>query len=279
MIKISVLIPSFNRASTLSRALDSVLAQTCSAEEIIVIDDGSTDNTQEFLKQKYPQVIYLYQKNKGVSAARNLGVRHAKGNWLAFLDSDDAWLDSKLKIQCDALLAAPEYKICHTEEIWIRNGVRVNQMKKHQKFGGSIFQKCLPLCVISPSSVLIEKNIFVQAGLFDESYRACEDYELWLRLCSFLPVLFIDLPQIYKYGGHADQLSRQFWGMDRFRVAAINKTIQYSSLSEDNRVAAISTLLSKVTILQLGAKKHHNTELLEYCNQLRALYLPEGDIE
>ncbi|VAW71212.1 Putative N-acetylgalactosaminyl-diphosphoundecaprenol glucuronosyltransferase [hydrothermal vent metagenome] len=274
MIKVSVLIPSFNRASTLSRALDSVLAQTQSAAEIIVIDDGSTDNTQELIQQKYPQVVYLYQDNKGVSAARNLGIKQSKGDWLAFLDSDDAWLDSKLKIQCEALLKEPEFKICHTEEIWIRNGTRVNQMKKHQKFGGEIFQKCLPLCVISPSSVLIEKNILEQVGLFDESYQACEDYELWLRLCAFLPVLFIESPQIYKVGGHEDQLSRKFWGMDRFRVAAIDKTIRHSTLSKNNKLAAIAMLLSKVDILQKGAKKHGNTELLDYCNRLLALYLP-----
>ncbi len=256
----------------MSRALDSVLAQTMPAFEIIVIDDGSTDDTRILLSQCYPEVTYLYQQNQGVSAARNAGIAAANGDWIALLDSDDVWLESKLEQQCTAILTAPEYEICHTEEIWIRNGVRVNQMKKHQKYGGSIFQKCLPLCVISPSSVLMKKSVFDQAGLFDESFPACEDYELWLRLCATLPVLYIEVPLIYKYGGHEDQLSRQFWGMDRFRVKAIDKTLRYCVLAEEDKLAAIVMLLKKVRILEKGAHKHNNRELLEYCERMRLIY-------
>lgn len=277
-IKISVIIPSYNRAKLLARALDSVLQQTRPVDEIVVVDDGSTDETRALLEEQYPMVNYFFQSNRGVSAARNTGIEQSSGNWIALLDSDDSWAKTKLEEQCQAISAMPEYRICHTEEIWIRNGVRVNQMQKHKKYGGQIFQKCLPLCVISPSSVLIARSVFRQAGLFDESYRACEDYELWLRLCASRPVLFVETPLTNKYGGHDDQLSRKYWGMDRFRVSALDKTIRELQLAEADKVAAISMLLSKVEILKTGAIKHNNKELLRYCEQMQSSYREQNGI-
>lgn len=254
-MNISVIIPSYNRAHILERALSSVQAQTLAPVEIIVVDDGSTDNTASFMQQQFPGCRYIHQENQGVSSARNHGIRAAKGEWLAFLDSDDEWLPGKLAAQKEALEAAPEMKICHTEEIWIRNGRRVNPMKKHAKIGGHIFRHCLPLCAISPSSVVIHHSIFKEAGLFDESLPACEDYDLWLRICAHHPVKFIDTPQIMKYGGHEDQLSRHYWGMDRFRIQALEKIIADPRLSTENRQAAIEMLVEKAGIFAQGAEK------------------------
>ncbi len=181
MTTISVIIPTYNRAHTLSRALDSVLAQTHPADEVIVIDDGSTDSTVELLQNSYPNVTLIQQQNRGVSAARNSGIRASHSEWVALLDSDDEWLPDKLNKQLALVSQQPEYKIIHSDEIWIRYGVRVNQMKKHIKKGGWIFQDCLPLCAISPSAVMIHRSVFDDVGLFDESLPACEDYDLWLR--------------------------------------------------------------------------------------------------
>ncbi len=101
-------------------------------------------------------------------------------------------------------------RVCHTDEIWIRNGRRVNARKKHGKKGGWIFQHCLPLCAMSPSSIMIHRDVFTALGGFDERLPACEDYDLWLRITARYPVLFTRQPLIEKYGGHDDQLSRKY---------------------------------------------------------------------
>ncbi|NOQ35372.1 MAG: glycosyltransferase [Methylococcaceae bacterium] len=255
----SVIIPSYNRAELLNRALKSVYAQTHSPDEVIIIDDGSTDNTRELISKNYPHASYLYQENKGVSAARNTGIQEATGEWLAFLDSDDEWLPDKLATQINALNTS-DFKVCHTEEIWIRNGVRVNQMQKHKKSGGWIFKQCLPLCAMSPSSIIIHRDIFKQIGLFDTSFPACEDYDLWLKITARYPVLFIEEPQIKKYGGHENQLSQQYWGMDRFRIQALENIINSGCLEADNKAAAIKVLLKKAKIYQKGALKRGKDE-------------------
>lgn len=243
MPKLSVVIPTYNRAALISRALDSVLAQSRQADEILVVDDGSTDNTMDVISDRYPRISLLRQENKGVSAARNLGIRHAKGEWIALLDSDDEWKPDKLEKQLQILKDNPDYRICHSNETWIRHGIRVNPMKKHRKYGGHIFRHCLPLCVISPSSVVIHRTVFDDIGYFDESLPACEDYDLWLRICSRYPVLYLDEELITKYGGHTDQLSHKHWGMDRFRIFSLEKIISDPMLGESKRDAAIRIML------------------------------------
>ncbi len=271
-MKISVIIPTYNRTQVLGRAVQSVLNQTLPAHEIIVVDDGSSDNTPVLMAESFPQCIYLQQPNRGVSAARNRGIELATGDWLAFLDSDDEWLSGKLEAQRDMLKRHPDIKICHTEEIWIRNGKRVNQMNKHAKSGGNIFQKCLPLCVISPSSVIIHRSLFEQVGNFDEQLPACEDYDLWLRICANHPVAFVEQPQIKKYGGHADQLSQFHWGMDRFRLKALEKILALNILNKEDRSAAILTLTSKAEILAQGAMKRGKTAEADAYMQIKNRY-------
>ena len=255
MVFLSIIIPTFNRSELLYRALNSVFMQTYSDYEVIVIDDGSTDGTAEMLQKNFTQVRYFYQSNKGVSASRNKGLELAKGRWIAFLDSDDEWLPHKLEKQISLLKAKPDYKICHTEEIWVRNGVRVNQMKKHRKTGGWIFPQCLPLCVMSPSSILIHHSVFDSIGNFDTSLPACEDYDLWLRITAKYPVLYIEEPQIKKYGGHEDQLSKKHWGMDRYRIQALQNIISGETLNNENKQKAIAMLLKKCKVFQKGALK------------------------
>jgi glycosyltransferase involved in cell wall biosynthesis len=269
---VSVIIPTYNRRQLLERAVDSVLAQTRPADEIIVIDDGSTDGTEVLVKKKYPGITYLPQNNHGVSHARNQGIRKAKGNWLAFLDSDDVWLPGKLEKQLNALSRQPPFKICHTGEIWIRKGRRVNPMKKHSKSGGDLFTRCLPLCVISPSTVILHHSLFRRYGMFDESLPVCEDYDMWLRLCAFIPVLFLPESLIIKYGGHRDQLSRKFWGMDRFRIQALEKIIADPALIEKKRLAAVQMILKKITIYLEGAIKREKQDDVKTFTALRKKY-------
>jgi glycosyltransferase involved in cell wall biosynthesis len=272
-MRISVIIPTFNRSRLICRAIDSVLAQTCTPDEIIVVDDGSTDDTFEKLQQQYPTNIKVYRcsENRGVSAARNLGIERSTGDWIALLDSDDEWLPDKLAQQVSALHKNP-LPVCHTDEIWIRKGVRVNQMKKHRKFGGDIFKHCLAMCAMSPSSIMLEKRIVLEAGGFDETLPACEDYDLWLKICAQTPVLYLQQPLIRKYGGHEDQLSAKHWGMDRFRIQSLDALLQTNVLCEEKRNLAIETLLRKLNILRKGAEKHNNQTMLSYCDLLLLKY-------
>jgi len=267
-----VIIPTYNRREELARSLKSVFEQTLPPKEVIVVDDGSTDGTAQWVRQTYPAAMLVEQENQGVSAARNSGIRHSSGPWLAFLDSDDAWLPKKLELQVEALQSATNMRLCHTEEIWIRNGRRVNQMKKHQKSGGWIFERCLKLCCVSPSSVVVKRELFEELGDFDESLPACEDYDLWLRICSREPVLYVEEPLIYKYGGHEDQLSRRYPAMDRFRIKALGKIAGASDLDNGKRNLARLEIKKRLEILIIGARKRGNDAwLLEFETQLYAI--------
>jgi glycosyltransferase involved in cell wall biosynthesis len=276
---VSVVIPTYNRSASLRRALGSVYAQTLSPDEVIVVDDGSTDDTPAWVESDYSGVKYLRQPHSGVSAARNRGIAAATGEWIAFLDSDDEWQPEKLERQMAALSEEPEYHLCHTNEVWIRRGRRVNEGKRHEKSGGWIFQRCLQLCVVSPSAVVVRRALLEKLGGFDESFPVCEDYDLWLRLCSRHPVLFLGEALTVKYGGHGDQLSRRYWGMDRFRVRAIENILAENVLSPEDRDAAVRALLDKAAVYIEGARKRGKTVEVEEYKALRVKYqnLSAGD--
>ncbi len=251
---ISVIIPTYNRGWILTEAIDSVLAQDYKNYELIVVDDGSTDNSREILDNYGQDIIVLRQANKGVSAARNRGIAEAGGQLVAFLDSDDLWLPRKLSRQVDFFKLNPNAVINQTEEIWIRNGVRVNPKDRHRKSSGMIFERSLGLCLVSPSAVMIKKTLFDAVGVFDESLPACEDYDLWLRISCRYPVHLIDTPLIIKRGGHADQLSKTP-GLDRFRIQSLGKIIEDGRLTETQYRTAVYSLQDKCAIYAGGCRK------------------------
>ena len=251
---ISVIIPTFNRLNYLERAIKSVLNQTISVDEIIVVDDGSNDGTSEFIRSKYPNLKYIFQLNRGVSAARNLGIAAAKSNWIAFLDSDDEWVNGKIKEQVTQLELNPEINFCHSNELWIRNGNEIKQKSSHKKFGGLIFDKCLDKCLISPSSVICRKSLLNNLKSFDEDLLICEDYDLWLRVTSQNPVLFIEKPLIIKYGGHQDQLSINNEGIERYHIKSLEKLIR-QDFPHKQETLMKNTLIKKLKIYANGAKK------------------------
>ena len=261
--KISVVIPTLNRINTLQRALDSVINQTYKPAEIIVVDNGSSDGTLKFLREQYPKITILTENKIGVSSARNKGIKKSINQWIALLDSDDAWHPRKLEIQTSMLDSAlKEYNLIHTDEVWFRNNKHINQMKKHKKQGGYIFERCLSLCCISPSSVLFKKNILDKVGLFDESLPVCEDYDMWLKICSSEEVLFAQDKLTYKYGGHKDQLSKSYWGMDRFRIKSIENIIQNFDLTYKQKKQAKKELIKKLKIIINGAFKRNNLSIV-----------------
>lgn len=276
-MQISVVIPSYNRRHTLERALQSVFEQTSTVDEVILVDDGSSDGSSGMVARQFPQVNVLRQPNLGVSAARNRGIASAQFEWIALLDSDDSWMPQKIELVREARQRHPEFVLYHSDEIWIRRGVRVNPKHKHRKSGGWIFESCLPLCAISPSASVISRATLEALGMFDEKLPACEDYDLWLRLCHQFPVHYIDKPLITKYGGHDDQLSQQYMAMDRFRIHALHRLLKTASLRPEYYRAAETTLLDKLEILIKGAAKHHNQALLDEFIPLRETWYGHGD--
>ncbi|MDJ0781747.1 MAG: glycosyltransferase [Desulfosarcinaceae bacterium] len=268
---VSAIIPTHNRAWCLARAVDSVLDQTFTDVELIVVDDGSTDDTAPLLANYGDRLKVIDQPNRGVSAARNTGVRAARGRWIALLDSDDHWLPNKLRTQLDWLDAHPDYRICQTEELWIRDGRRVNPRKRHRKFGGFIFERCLPLCLVSPSAVIIERRLLETVGGFDEALPACEDYDLWLRISCRHPIGLVDQPLLVKTGGHADQLSRTP-ELDKYRILALAKILRSGVLSPDQSAAALEMLTNKIGVYAGGCRKRgREAQALAYEGLLAAL--------
>ena len=269
--EISVIIPTYNRCDLLKRAINSVIKQTITPKEIIIVDNGSTDQTYQMVSSLFPEINYFIEKKRGVSAARNKGILESKSKWIAFLDSDDAWKPTKLEKQMEySVFNQDKYRIIHTDETWYRNKKFLNQLKKHKKSGGNIFKNSLQLCCISPSSVVLKKQIFDDYGLFDENLEVCEDYDMWIRITSKEEVGFLDSPLVLKYGGHCDQLSKKFWGMDRFRIKSLEKNLKNEHFSKSQKINVLDTLIEKLTIVSDGALKRGNKEIFKkYNDKLR----------
>jgi glycosyltransferase involved in cell wall biosynthesis len=269
---VSVIIPTYNRGWVVQEAIDSVLDQDFRDYELIVVDDGSNDNTQEILATYAEGITVLKQPNQGVSAARNSGISAASGQLIAFLDSDDLWLPGKLSSQVNFFKENDDAVINQTQEIWVRNGVRVNPKKRHHKFSGMIFERSLALCLVSPSAVMIRKSLFDTVGVFDEQLPACEDYDLWLRISCRYPVYLIDIPLIIKRGGHDDQLSRA-GGLDKYRIESLMKIIDSDLLTPQQYKAAVITLKEKSEIYAGGCRKRGRYKEAEYFASLAKKYM------
>ncbi|CCQ91109.1 conserved hypothetical protein [Nitrospina gracilis 3/211] len=278
--QISVIVPTFNRAWCLEETLASVRRQKFSSYELIVVDDASTDGTERLVKMFEGAQYIRLERNRGVSVARNAGLRRAKGQYICFLDSDDHWVENKLERQWEWMQTHPGCPACYTDEIWIRKGVRVNPAKKHRKYSGYIFQHCLPLCIISPSSIMLKREVLSRIGGFDEAMPACEDYDLWLRLTYLYPVQFLEEALIVKFGGHEDQLSARYWGMDRFRVYALEKLLVRQKPQGEARRGVLEMLVEKCGILEAGYRnrgKPSETETFLAARQHYAAMLGEED--
>ena len=274
---VSVIIPTFNRAWCVAKAIESVLNQDYPGNvELIVVDDGSTDRTQPLLQSFGDRISVLQQPNKGVSSARNMGIKKSSGAFIALLDSDDLWLPEKLSCQIDFFHAHPEAMICQTEEIWIRNGKRVNPKRKHKKPSGMIFEPSLHLCLVSPSAVMMRRSFFDIKGVFDESLPACEDYDLWLRTAVDMPIYLIDTPCIIKQGGHDDQLSSHH-SLDRYRIQSIAGLLEDDKegkvqLKRSQRTAALSMLHAKCRIYAQGCEKRGKQDEVDFCRKIQGLH-------
>jgi glycosyltransferase involved in cell wall biosynthesis len=272
MGKVSVVVPVYNRGKTIVRALDSILEQSMKPEEIIVVNDGSSDGTADVIKEYGNRITIINMpQNSGPSAARNEGVKYSQSEWIAFLDSDDCWEKDKLKSQKEYLDRYPFYQIMQSEEVWIRKGKRVNPCKHHEKKSGWIWGPSLHRCLVSPSGVMLKKSLFEQYGGFDENLPVCEDYDLWLKISRDNPVGLDSTMSVIKYGGHSDQLSHKFPAMDRFRV----KSLVAGLKNEEDpyfRQKIIAVLREKLSILIQGCEKRgKHSEADEYISIVESL--------
>ncbi len=275
MPRVAVIIPTFNRARQVVEAVESVLRQTYTDFELLVVDDGSTDDTAERLAPYASRLRLVRQENRGPSAARNRGVAETDSEFVAFLDSDDLWLLRKLERQLAWMRAHPGRLVCYTDEIWIRRGVRVNQRKVHHKHGGMIFAHSLPRCIVSPSSVLMRRQFFEEVGFFDEDLPVAEDYDLWLRAALRTRFGFLPEKLIVKRGGHEDQLSRR-WGIDRYRVQSLLRLLRSGELSPRQDRLVRCELERKCRILEQGFTKRGKAAEADLYRQIRLEWAGES---
>ena len=258
---VSVIITTYNRRHFLREAALSVLAQGYKDREVIVIDDGSTDGSEHEVRDL--PLRYEWKPNAGISSARNYGIALSGGEYIAFLDVDDLWMGHKLSRQMRAMEEGAA-ALCYTDEVWIRNGRRLNQKKRHQKYSGHIYEHCLELCLISASSAVIRRHVFEDRGLFDETMPVCEDYDMWLRITAKYSVLFLPEALITKRGGHEDQLSRQYEAMDRFRVTSLARMIESGQLTDEQKDLTLREIGRKCAILAAGAAKRGKEDEAAY---------------
>lgn len=263
-LPVSVIIPTFNRVDYLQRAVESVLKQSVPCHEIIVVDDGSTDATKDFvfnIAQKDRRIKYFFQENKGPAAARNLGIQKSKCDYIAFLDSDDHWHKKKLEIQYSQLSQNSNFFISHTYEKWFRRGKHLNQKKIHIPRDGNIFDHCLQICAVGMSTVMVKRELFDLIGYFDEMLRCCEDYDFWLRTSCRYQFLLVPERLTIKEGGRDDQVSYQYRvGMDKLRIASLLKLISNDQLNSSQKQLAVEELVKKAQIYGKGCVKHNNLE-------------------
>jgi glycosyltransferase involved in cell wall biosynthesis len=276
-MKIDIIIPTYNRADYLNRSIQSVLNQTNQDFDLIIVDDGSTDHTSKILEpyKSHSKIQIISQENRGVSAARNTGAKSGKNEWLAFLDSDDEWLNDKLENQINFLVKNPELHFLHSEEIWIRNNSRVNPKVKHSKSSNQLIERSLEFCLISPSTVVIKKELFNKFGGFDESLVVCEDFDLWNKILLSEKIGFIETPLINKYGGHSDQLSTTTKAMDYWRIKSLFNLYQRHTnlINEEFKFLILNIIESKSRLLLSNYKKYNNhiqyNEILELLKVLK----------
>ena len=253
--QVVVLIPTYQRKEQCAEAVKSVLGGTVQPSEILVIDDGSTDGTASYVEQLGDAVrVVVREENRGVASARNQGILASSQPWIALLDSDDRWTAEHLERLLEHLRRFPDLRIAQTREKWFRGGLRVNQKRRHAPPEGDIFLPSLGLCLVSSSAVIVHRDVFEHVGHYDERMPVCEDYDLWLRIACYYHFGLADVESVVKDGGREDQLSRRYWGMDRFRVFSLAKLL-LSGLRSEHREEMRRCALEKLKILRQGAEK------------------------
>lgn len=261
---VSVVIPVYNRVDLIDDAIRSVAEQELPAGydlEVIVVDDGSTDGTDAQIRQwadRDSRVRYLGIGHLGTpGGVRNYGVANARGKLLAFLDSDDRWYPGKVISQVP--LHASGARLSHTRERWIRDGREVSQAGQRHQREGDLFQDALTKCIIGPSTVMIDRDIFTELGGFRGDLEVAEDYEFWLRVLCHHPVAYVDEPLTEKRAGGWEQLSERYGQIEGFRIAALGDLVDSAYIrrfrSLEDHYLAVHELVRKMRVYAQGARK------------------------
>ncbi len=271
MSPISIVIPAFNRHERLRRAIESVLSQTGEDFKLVVVDDAS-DEDLSVLREKVEEMGHSWlrlRENMGPGAARNRGANAVDTEWIAFLDSDDEWMPEKLVRQREWHKANPTFRISQVQEEWMRNGALVSKPEQWRQKGGDLFSVSVERCAIGPSCVMMRRDLWKETGGFDERYRVCEDYELWLRITRAEPVGLVPGPALVrKHGGHVDQLSTSVPALDRFRLVALADLLEKGELTEDQVSLVRNQIGAKARILEAGARKRGAQRRVEFYGRI-----------
>jgi glycosyltransferase involved in cell wall biosynthesis len=208
--RVSVVIPTYNYAHYLPEAVDSVLAQSFDSVEIVVVDDGSTDKTTEVLRRFGGQVTYIRQVHRGLAVARNTGIRAARGQYIAFLDSDDLWIREKLSLQVARLDAERQVGLVYCETFLFDDATQatVGTHGDHSPHpSGRILRWLVRGNVIPSPTPVVRRDVFDRVGLFDETLSACEDWDMWIRIGRVCEIVYIDRT-LARYRLHRSNMSR-----------------------------------------------------------------------
>ncbi len=233
--QVSVIIPSYNSAHFVTTAVDSVLAQTYQNFEILVIDDGSRDNTREVLERYGTRICYINQENAGVAAARNKGIEQSRGRYVSFLDADDTWYPEKLEKQVEALSKNPNCKFCYSAVMWVDDnleelGIRHSHRKtsplEDLLFYGNI--------IGSTCGVICERNLLNEIGGFDPNLSQCADWDMWIRLAMNTEFHYIEEPLI-TYRQHNLSMSNNARLLEKDSLIVMEKSFAYANLPEHLR--------------------------------------------
>lgn len=302
MSRVSVVVPTYNRKESVAEALRSVLAQTFRDFEIVVADDGSTDGTPvnlfqtlgaqpeaiEALTRMNPTSIkpfshafsndslaiqYHYGINRGLSTARNRGIRAARSDFIAFIEAEDLWEPDHLKTQVDFLEMHPGSKVCRVSERNVKDG-KPRVSRNSSTASGWIFEATLEASPMCTSAVLIHRSCFTACGAFDENLPACDEYDLWLRLASRYPVHYLEGPTVTRRSGRPDGSSRA-WGWDRFRVYALEKAFQSGHLSPTQRFLVAEQIVHKCERLVEGFRRQKSEERSNFYERKRRRFAQE----
>lgn len=282
---VSVIIPVYNREDLVREAIKSAAAQTWTDYEIIIVDDGSTDNTRQTAKSLQPafadRMRLIPQDHTGMPGqVRNRGAREAAGEYIAFLDSDDLWEPEKLSRQLQFFRKERDeegerYRLCHTREIWLRTDKEISQKGQRHRREGMIFEDALKKCIIGPSTVMMERSLFEETGGFREDLEIAEDYEYWLRICAENRAGYIDEALVIKRAGGWEQLSEKYGHIEFFRLRGLKSLVDRDFFSGENRRKAAAELTDKCRIYAAGCRKRGRTGEAEEYDKLAREYRPD----
>jgi glycosyltransferase involved in cell wall biosynthesis len=313
MVGVTVVVPTCNRKESVTQALHSVLSQTYRDFEIVVVDDGSTDGTAahvlrtfgaearavELVARRNPaaltpfyhkfaslgvQVRYQYHLNRGLGAARNRGIRHARGSYIAFLEAEDLWEPAHLRSQIDFLETHRGACVSRVGEHPAKEGPRPRRARRGETVSGNVFAQALEQAPAGISCAVVHRSCFAECGEFDENMPSCEDYDLWLRLAARFPIYFVDGPEVTRRAPRPDG-SQHAWTSDRFRVYSLEKSFQSGQLDPEQRFLVSQALVRRCERLVEGYRRQKSEERANFyerkrrrfgqeVRKLRATYAP-----